>query len=41
MYNEELENRLKEKDISPTAMRLLVLEYLLAQSTAVSLHSLE
>lgn len=37
----ELEVLLSEKDISPTAMRLLVLEYLLKQSSAISLRSLE
>ena len=39
--NEELESRLKEKGINPTAMRILVLEHLLQQSAAVSLHDLE
>lgn len=37
----ELETLLTEKDISPTAMRLLVLEYLLNQSSAISLRRLE
>ena len=32
---------LKNKDVNPTAMRLLVLEYLLTQSAAVSLTDLE
>lgn len=36
-----LEDILREKEISPTAMRLLVLEYLLQQSAAVSLPQLE
>ncbi|MEQ9438450.1 MAG: hypothetical protein RIG62_05360 [Cyclobacteriaceae bacterium] len=35
-----LENTLKEKKIRPTAMRLLVLEYLLGQDVAVSLTDL-
>ena len=39
--NKELENTLLAKDINPTAMRLLVLEYLLKQSAAVSLQDLE
>ena len=39
--NEELESILKAKGINPTAMRILVLEYLLKQSSAVSLHDLE
>lgn len=39
--NEELERMLTAKEINPTAMRLLVLEYLLAQPSAVSLQDLE
>ena len=39
--NEELESVLQEKDIAPTAMRILVLEYLQKQSNAVSLQDLE
>jgi len=39
--NPELESILTGKDIAPTAMRLLVLEYLLKQSSAISLKSLE
>lgn len=39
--NEEIENVLAAKNISPTAMRILVLEYLLKQTTAVSLQDLE
>jgi Fur family ferric uptake transcriptional regulator len=39
--NEEIENALQEKDISPTAMRILVLEYLQKQSSAISLQDLE
>ena len=39
--NENLENRLFAKGINPTAMRLLVLEYLLQQPSAVSLSNLE
>lgn len=37
----ELENRLSEKKIKPTAMRLVVLDFLLGQSSAVSLTELE
>lgn len=39
--NQELENILRNKDINPTAMRLLVLEYFLKQNTAISLSDLE
>lgn len=39
--NAELENILERKQIKPTAMRLLVLEFLVAQDAAVSLPSLE
>ena len=39
--NEQLENILLAKDIPATAMRLLVLDYLLRQSTAVDLPQLE
>jgi Fur family transcriptional regulator, ferric uptake regulator len=39
--NDKLEAILAAKQINPTAMRLLVLEYLLQQTTAVSLHDLE
>lgn len=39
--NLELETLLTDKEISPTAMRLLVLEYLLNQSSAISLKGLE
>jgi len=37
----DLENKLKEKAIRPTAMRLLVLEALSAQEAAISLSDLE
>lgn len=37
----ELENRLTEKQINPTAMRLVVLDYLLKQTNAVSLTDME
>ena len=37
----ELENKLKQKDIRPTAMRLLVLEALFGQEAAISLSDLE
>lgn len=39
--NEEIESVLKDKEIAPTAMRILVLEYLQKQSSAISLHDLE
>lgn len=39
--NEETERLLQDKDISPTAMRILVLKYLQKQSKAVSLVDLE
>jgi Fur family transcriptional regulator, ferric uptake regulator len=39
--NERLESILSEKQINPTTMRLLVLEYLLLQTAAVSLQDLE
>jgi Fur family ferric uptake transcriptional regulator len=39
--NEEIEGVLTAKKISPTAMRILVLEYLQKQNTAVSLQDLE
>jgi Fur family transcriptional regulator, ferric uptake regulator len=37
----DLDKTLEEKDIRPTAMRLLVLDYLLNQTAAVSLNNLE
>lgn len=37
----ELESRLLEKQINPTAMRLVVLDYLLKQPSAVSLTDME
>ena len=37
----ELEAKLKEKNIAPTAMRLVVLDFLLKQSSALSLTDLE
>lgn len=39
--SKELENILIAKQISPTAMRLLVLEFLLKQKSAISLSDLE
>ena len=39
--NEEIESLLQSKGISPTAMRILILEYLQKQSVAVSLQNLE
>ena len=41
MSNTELENKLKTKDIKPTAVRLLVLKWLMEQTHAVSLKDLE
>lgn len=37
----DIEHRLKNKDINPTAMRLLVLEFLIKQVAAISLNDLE
>lgn len=37
----ELENRLQEKQINPTPMRLVVLDFLLKQNNAVSLTDME
>ncbi len=39
--NSPLENMLIAKNISPTPMRVLVLEYILNHTTEVSLHNLE
>ncbi len=39
--NEELEARLNKSDIKPTAMRLLVLQYLMEHKKSVSLNALE
>ncbi len=39
--NNELENMLIAKQIKPTAMRLLVIEYLLKRKVAISLRDLE
>lgn len=39
--NEQIERLLTVKGIAPTAMRILVLEYLQKQTAAVSLHGLE
>jgi Fur family ferric uptake transcriptional regulator len=39
--NEEVEKILASKDVSPTAMRILVLEYLQKQTAAVGLTDLE
>lgn len=41
MMNEKLENRLNKSDIKPTAMRILVLQYLTEQTKAVSLSDIE
>ncbi|NQX38945.1 transcriptional repressor [Pedobacter steynii] len=37
----DIEHRLKNKDINPTAMRLLVLDFLTKQVAAISLNDLE
>nr|WP_294876140.1 transcriptional repressor [uncultured Pedobacter sp.] len=37
----DIENKLKVKDVNPTAMRLLVLEFLTRQNAAISLNDLE
>ncbi|MCB0537316.1 MAG: transcriptional repressor [Bacteroidetes bacterium] len=39
--NEKIEIKLKQRKIKPTAMRILVLQYLMKQSVAVSLSSIE
>lgn len=39
--NEETEALLRSKDIAPTAMRILVLEYIQQQSAAISLQDVE
>ena len=38
---EEVEHRLNKRDIKPTAMRILVLQYLMEQSSSVSLNKIE
>jgi len=38
---EEVEDRLNKRDIKPTAMRILVLQYLMEQSSSVSLNKIE
>ena len=39
--NEKIESKLNNRDIKPTAMRILVLQYLMEQDSAVSLQSIE
>jgi len=39
--DQNIENKLTAKDIQPTAMRLLVLDYLLQQDSAITLTGLE
>jgi len=39
--NEQIEYRLNKRDIRPTAMRILVLQYLINQNRAVSLENIE
>ncbi|MCB0673532.1 MAG: transcriptional repressor [Saprospiraceae bacterium] len=41
MMNEKIENKLNKRHIKPTAMRILVLQYLMEQDKAVSLQSIE
>ncbi len=41
MINEKIENRLNHRDIKPTAMRILVLQYLMEQDHTISLQSIE
>ena len=38
---DQIENRLVQRDIKPTAMRILVLQFLMRQDKAVSLQSIE
>jgi len=38
--NESIENRLEQRQIKPTSMRILVLQYLMEQDKAVSLQSM-
>ena len=39
--NDNVESKLNNRDIKPTAMRILVLQYLMEQDNAVSLQSIE
>ena len=39
--NDQIEKKLSKRDIKPTAMRILVLQYLMEQDKAVSLQSIE
>ncbi|WP_445956655.1 Fur family transcriptional regulator [Yeosuana sp.] len=41
MVNKKLEDKLESKSIKPTAMRLLILQYLIEQTTTVSLSDIE
>lgn len=41
LMNEKLENRLNQRQIKPTAMRILVLKYLMEQDKATSLQTIE
>ncbi|WP_338794306.1 transcriptional repressor [Bernardetia sp. MNP-M8] len=41
MVNKKLEHKLESKSIKPTAMRLLILQYLIEQTTTVSLSDIE
>lgn len=38
---QDIENRLKDRQVNPTAMRLLVLDFLTKQTAAISLNDLE
>ncbi len=41
MTNNNIEGKLKDRSIQPTAMRILVLQYLMEQSSATSLKAIE
>jgi Fe2+ or Zn2+ uptake regulation protein len=41
MMNNKIEKKLSSRDIKPTAMRILVLQFLMEQDKTVSLHSIE
>jgi len=41
MNTDNLESRLNKREIKPTAMRILVLQYLMKQKSAISLQQIE
>ena len=41
MQTQEIENKLKSKDVKPTAMRILVLQYFQGRTSATTLRQLE